>query len=292
MMAGEDMRGISIILMKGYNGKSRLNLDPVHQTRLINALATDLYNTAVEHSNCNGSWDSVIATPNQKLSDYCKKNNIKVLDLELGELNSIFNQIQNWVVGGHYDAFILFAGDIPLLQKTLITKIEDTLCKELKKNGKSLVICPSKRKGVSVIGMTPPNLVPIREQKGIANFHLVKKELRSEFQYNIIADIGSYLDIDRYEDLCEVLMLMEKNPSYDKRAVKIILREILTISVNKHENDKMPWRVWQRIQPKFHTKLGKVISSLIFIKGVIMFSMIFAFIWSLDVFKSRSSKNR
>ena len=231
-MTVKNIKGVSIILMKGYDGKSRIKLDPSIKKRLVRALVSDIYKTVIESQNSN-SWECVIATPNIDLSNFCKKNNMKILDLEKGELNSIFHQIQNWVVKSNYDAFILFAGDIPLVQKSLIDKIKDILYDDVKTKRRSLIICPSKKKGISILAMAPSNLVRIREQKGTANLKLFKRKMGDGFHYTTIADIGSYLDIDQPEDLCEVLMLMERNPTYNESGVKVVLREIVTKNLNK-----------------------------------------------------------
>ena len=223
--------------MKGYKSKSRIKLNLSNQKRLVRALVSDIYKTVIESQHSN-SWDSVIATPNPYLSDYCKKNNMKILHLKKGELNSIFNQIQNWAVKSNYDACILLAGDIPLVQKSLIDKIKDILYDDVKTKGKSLVICPSKRKGISILAMAPSNLVRIREQKGTANCELFRRELGDAFQYTTISDVGSYLDIDESEDLWEVLMLMERNPAYNGSTVKVVLREILAMNLNNKLKEK------------------------------------------------------
>jgi len=121
------MKGVTIILMKGYNSKSRVSLNQRDHVRLIDALSFDLYNVILATSTCNDSWDCLIASPDRLFSERCKKKNISVLDLIPGELNSIFRQIQNWAVEEGYDALILCAGDIPLLQGDLIDKIKELL---------------------------------------------------------------------------------------------------------------------------------------------------------------------
>ena len=88
------MKGVTIILMKGYNGKSRLSLPQDIRVRLINALTNDLYETVSETNFNNGSWDCFIATPDNFLSKKCKQEKIPVLNIMPGQLNYIFNQIK------------------------------------------------------------------------------------------------------------------------------------------------------------------------------------------------------
>lgn len=227
VIIGDPMKGAIIILIKGYDGNKRLGLNKTKSKMLIDALASDLYKIISETNNQNNSWDCLIATPDKIFSERCKKKNMLVLNLNSGDLNSIFVQIQNWTIKKGYEVLILCAGDIPLLQCGLIEQIKRILSSELREKGWSLVICPSRRNGVSVIGISPPDLVPIKTRKGTANFHIVE-ELGPEFSYQLLADIGSYLDLDQQDDLFDALMLMEKNPMYKDRAVLKILKEILT----------------------------------------------------------------
>lgn len=222
------MKGVTIILMKGYSGKSRLALSQKHHMKLIDALAFDLYNTISETNIDNNSWDCLIASPDRLLSRKCKKKNIPVLDLYPGELNPIFQQIQNWTVEKGYDALILCAGDIPLLQGTLIDDIKRKLFTGHKKKGKNMVICPSKKKGVSIIAMAPADLWRITAYKGIDNLQVIKGLDQEIYPYEILKDFRSYLDLDQYEDLSSALSYMEKHSIFENKSIRKVLNEILT----------------------------------------------------------------
>ena len=230
------MRGVSIILMKGYNGKSRLALNHKYQVKLVDALSSDLHTAVSKAKTCQNSWDCMIATPDRLLSKKCKKKNISVLNLKPGELNSIFSQIQNWAVKKSYDALILCAGDIPLLHGDLIDEIKRKLSSGLKENGKSMVVCPSKSNGVSVIAMSPANLWMITACEGTDNLHVIKGLDKETYPYQILKDIRSYLDLDYQADLVSVLTFMEKNPSYRNRSVKRILYEAIEAASIKANN--------------------------------------------------------
>ncbi len=229
------MKGIIIILIKGYEGNKRLGLNKTKNEMLINALAYDLYKIISETNIQNNSWECLIATPDKSFSESCKKKNMPVLNLNSGDLNSIFVQIQDWTIKKDYEILILCAGDIPLLHSSLIEQIKSILSSEIREKGWSLVICPSRRYGVSVIGISPPDLIPIKTRKGTDNFHLVK-ELGPEFSYQILADIGFYLDLDQQNDLFDALMLMEKNPMYKDRAVLKILKNIMARDLTVKKN--------------------------------------------------------
>lgn len=223
------MKGVTIILMKGYNSKSRVSLNQRDHVRLIDALSFDLYNVILATNTCNDSWDCLIASPDRLFSERCKKKNISVLDLISGELNSIFRQIQNWAVEEGYDALILCAGDIPLLQGDLIDKIKEELSLGLKEKGKSMVVCPSKGNGVSVIAMSPANLWMITARDGVDNLQVIKELNRKIYPYQILKDFRSYLDLDQQEDLFSTLKFMEKNPVYKNRATLRLLKEIVPV---------------------------------------------------------------
>lgn len=222
------MKGVTIILMKGYTGKSRLALNHKHHTKLIDALTFDLYDTVSETSIDNNSWDCLIATPDRLLSRKCTKKNIPVLDLYPGELNLIFQQIQNWTVEKGYDALILCAGDLPLLQGTLIDNIKRKLLIGYKKKGKSMIVCPSKKNGVSIIAMTPTDLWRITSYMGIDNLQVIKGLDQEIYPYEFLKDFRSYLDLDQIEDQSSALQYMEKHSIYADRSVKQVLNEILT----------------------------------------------------------------
>jgi len=223
------MKGVTIILMKGYTGKSRLVLDQNYRRKLIDALAIDLYNTVLETNILDNSWNCFIATPDKFFSKKCKKKNIPILELKSGELNSIFYQIQNWVVENGYDFFILCAGDVPLLNGALIDEIKRKLTLGVKKKGKSMIICPSKSNGVSIIAMSPADLWMITTQKGVENLQVIKGLNRDIYPYQVLKDARSYFDLDHKEDLQSVLKFMKKNPVYRNRLVRKLLYEYLTV---------------------------------------------------------------
>ena len=217
------MKGVIIFLMKGCNGKSRLKINEKLCQSLIDALALDLYNTISEIKLDNNPWDCFIATPDKLFSKKCKKKNIPILLLKPGELNSIFYQIQNWVVDKGYSSLILCAGDIPLLNGVLIDKIKRKLDLGLKKKGKSMIVCPSKSNGVSIIAMSPPDLWMINTKKGVENLNVIKELNHNIYPYQILRDNRSYLDLDYQEDLQSAFNYMEKNSGYSNRMVKKIL---------------------------------------------------------------------
>jgi len=221
------MKGVTVILTKGYNGKSRLHLNYKYRVKLIDALTFDLYHTIIKNKTCNDAWDYVIATPDRRLSSKCKKRNIAVLDLYPGELNQIFQQIQQWTVKKGYGALILCAGDIPLLKGMLIDDIKRKLLTGYKTRGKSMVVCPSKKDGVSVIGMAPVDLWRITSYKGITNLQVIKELDPEIYPYEILKDFRAYLDLDQYEDLSSALQYMEKHSMYENKAVRKVLHEIL-----------------------------------------------------------------
>lgn len=223
------MKGVTIILMKGYNGKTRLSLNPKHSKKLIDALASDLYLAVSETEIFNEKWDYFIATSDRILSKNCIKNNISVINLKPEKLNSILNQIQNWAIKNGYDALILCAGDIPLLNGFLIDKIKKKLSLGLAKEGKSMVVCPSKNDGVSIIAMSPANLWTITSKKGVNNLKVIEGLDLEKYPYQIINDFRAYLDLDQHEDLFSACKIMEKNPDYENRLIKKMLGEILTI---------------------------------------------------------------
>jgi len=214
--------------MKGYSGKSRLSLNQRHHTKLIDALAFDIYSSISETTIDNNSWDCFIATPDELLSRTCKEKNISVLDLCPGELNLVFQQIQNWTVEKGYDALILCSGDIPLLQGALIDIIKRKLLTGHTKGGKSMVVCPSKKNGVSVIALAPADLWRITSYKGIANLQVIMGLDREIYPYEILKDFRAYLDLDQYEDLSSALKYMEKHSIYENKSVRKVLHEILT----------------------------------------------------------------
>ena len=220
------MKGVTIILMKGYNGKSRLTLDHEIRRRLVDSLASDLYKTITDISFSNEPWNCFIATPDKFFSEKCKKEKIPILDLEIGDLNFIFHQIQNWVVENGYDFLILCAGDIPLLDGLLIYEIKRRLRENSKGNGKSMIVCPSKSNGVSIIGMSPVDLCVIAAQEGLQNLEIIMGLDHDMYPYEIINDFRSYMDIDYHEDLYVTLRFMEENSAYENRLVKEILSEI------------------------------------------------------------------
>lgn len=223
------MKGVTIILMKGYDGKSRLSLNQKISMELIEALASDLYFTVSETETCKEPWDYFIATPDKTFSKQCAKNNISIIDLMPGELNSILHQIQHWAVKKSYDALILCAGDIPLLTGVLMDFIKKKLFLGLAKKGKSIVICPSKNDGVSIIAMSPANLWTITSEKGVNNLKVIEGLDREKYPYQIMNDFRAYLDLDHYEDLFSACKIMEKNPDYENRLSKKILGEIVTV---------------------------------------------------------------
>jgi len=220
------MKGVTIILMKGYNGKSRLTLDYEIRSRLVDALAFDLYKTITEISFSNEPWNCFIATPDKIFSEKCKNEKIPILDLEIGDLNSIFHQIQNWVVENGYDFLILCAGDIPLLDGLLIYEIKRRLIENFMEAGKSMIVCPSKSNGVSIIGMSPVDLCVIAAQEGLQNLEVIMGLNHDMYPYEIINDFRSYMDIDYHEDLYVTLRFMEENSVYENRLVKDVLGEI------------------------------------------------------------------
>ncbi|MCX6664648.1 MAG: hypothetical protein NT038_01100 [Euryarchaeota archaeon] len=222
------MKGVTVILTKGYNGKSRLNLNHKYRVKLIDALTFDLYHTIIKNKTCNDSWDYIIATPDHRLSSKCKKKNISVLDLYPGELNLIFQQIQNWAVEKGYGALILCAGDVPLLQGIVIDDIKRKLFTIYMKKGKGMVICPSKKNGVSIIAMAPADLWRISCYERINNLQVIKGLNREIYPYEIFQDFRSYLDLDQYGDLSSALQYMEKHSMYENKSVRKVLHEILT----------------------------------------------------------------
>ena len=222
------MRGVTVILTKGYNGKSRLHLNHKYIVKLIDALTFDLYQTIIKNKTCNDSWDYIIATPDHRLSHKCEKKNIPVLDLYPGELNLIFQQIQNWAIKKGYDALILCAGDIPLLQGMLIDNIKRKLLEGHKKRGKSMVICPSTKNGVSILAMAPSDLWRISCYKGTDNLRIIKELNHEIYPYEIFKDFRAYLDLDQYEDLSSALKYMDKHSINDNKKVRKVLHEILT----------------------------------------------------------------
>jgi len=223
------MKGVIVILMKGYNGKSRLALNQKDRVKLIDALTSDLYNAASETSIYNDSWDCLVASPDRIFSERCRNKRMPVLDLVPGELNSIFRQIQNWAVQKGYGSLILCAGDIPLLQGVLIDEIKRRLTKGLEEKGKSMVVCPSKSNGVSVIAMSPANLWMITTRTGADNLRVIKGLDPEIYPYQILEDVRSYLDLDYPEDLVSALMIMEKNRGYGHRLTLNLLQEILPL---------------------------------------------------------------
>jgi len=222
------MRGVTVILTKGYNGKSRLHLNHKYIVKLIDALTFDLYQTIIKNKTCNDSWDYIIATPDHRLSHKCEKKNIPVLDLYPGELNLIFQQIQNWAIKKGYDALILCAGDIPLLQGMLIDNIKRKLLEGRKKRGKSMVICPSTKNGVSILAMAPADLWRISCDEGTDNLRIIKGLNHEIYPYEILKDFRAYLDLDQYEDLSSALKYMEKHSINENKTVRKVLHEILT----------------------------------------------------------------
>jgi len=223
------MKGVIVILMKGYNGKSRVNLDKECRKKLIDALAIDLYNASVDANIWDNFWDCFIATPDKSLLTTCKKEKIPILNLVPGELNSIFSQIQNWAIKNNYDSIILCAGDLPLLDGELIDTIKNKIIYDVRKKRKSMVVCPSKKNGVSIIAMSPPDLWMIAEQNGVENLHVIKGLNRDKYPYEILDDPRSYLDLDCPEDLKSTLDFMENNPTYMGRLVKKVLTNLFPL---------------------------------------------------------------
>lgn len=221
------MRGVTVILTKGYNGKSRLHLNHKYRVKLIDALTFDLYHTIIKNKTCNDSWEYLIATPDHRLSRKCEKKNIPVLDLYPGELNLIFQQIQNWAMKKEFDAIILCAGDIPLLQGMVIDTIKRKLLEGHTKRGKSMVLCPSTKNGVSILAMAPADLWRISCFKGTDNLRIIKGLNHEIYPYEILKDFRAYLDLDQYEDLSSALEYMEKHSMYENKTVRKVLHEIL-----------------------------------------------------------------
>jgi len=213
--------------MKGYNGKSRLSLNQNLSKKLIDALASDLYFTVSETETRKEPWDYFIASPDKTFLKQCMKNNISIIDLNPGELNSILHQIQQRAIENSYEALILCAGDIPLLTGGLIDVIKKKLFSGLAKKGKSIVVCPSKNDGVSIIAMSPANLWTITSEKGVNNLKVIEGLDREKYPYQIMNDCRAYLDLDHHEDLFSAYKIMEKNPEYEKRLSKKILGEII-----------------------------------------------------------------
>jgi 2-phospho-L-lactate guanylyltransferase (CobY/MobA/RfbA family) len=151
---------------------------------------------------------------------------LSIIDLKPGELNSILHQIQQRAIKNSYDALILCAGDIPLLTRGLIDIIKKKLFSELAKKGKSIVVCPSKNDGVSIIAMSPTNLWMITSEKGVNNLKVIEGLNREKYPYKIMNDFRAYLDLDHRKDLFSAYKIMEKNPEYEKRLSKKILGEI------------------------------------------------------------------
>lgn len=230
------MKGVTIVLMKGYNGKSRLSLPQDVRVKLIDALTKDLYKSVSETNLNNGPWDCFIATPDSFLSKKCKKEKIPILKIIPGQLNYVFTQLQNWAVENDYDAIILCAGDIPLIHNSLIGKIKEKLILGLKEKGKSMVVCPSKSNGVSIIAMSPANLWMITEHKGKDNLNVIKNLDRNIYPYQILDDDALYLDLDNNKDLITVWAYMELNPTYANRLVKEVLYEFLICSYSAKAN--------------------------------------------------------
>jgi 2-phospho-L-lactate guanylyltransferase (CobY/MobA/RfbA family) len=96
------------------------------------------------------------------------------------------------------------------------------------KNGKSMIICPAKKGGVSIIAMAPVDLWRITSYKGIDNLQVIKELDQGIYPYEILKDFRSYLDLDQYEDLSSALNYMKKYSIYKNRLVRKILHEILT----------------------------------------------------------------
>jgi 2-phospho-L-lactate guanylyltransferase (CobY/MobA/RfbA family) len=229
ILKGDKMRGVIIILTKGYNSKSRLSLNKKNHRELIDALTTDLYKTAAERNKYKKNWDCFIATSDPIFSKKFQKKNIPIIDLQPGELNYIFYQIQNWSIKEGYNAIILCAGDIPLLHRILINSIKRKIHSGLRNNGKSMVICPSKDNGVSIIAMSPVDLWMIKTKEGVDNLEVIKSLDAKKYPYQIINDFKSYLDLDHQEDLYSALDYMDKNPIYGNRLVKKILDNVLSV---------------------------------------------------------------
>jgi len=228
------MKGATIVLMKGYNGKSRLRLNKRFRLKLINALTNDLFETINETKN--ELWDSYIASPDKLLLKRCKNKKMPTIDLVPGDLNFIFKQIQDWSVENGYKAIILCAGDIPLLHSDLIDRIINQLEYGVLEKGKSMIVYPSKKDGVSIIAMSPPNLWRITERKGINNLNVIKKLDQEKYPYQIINDVSTYIDLDERDDLVSAFMLMEENPAYWYRSVRRVLNEFLIAGIIEIEN--------------------------------------------------------
>jgi len=225
------MKGAIVILMKGYNGKSRVNLDKECHKKLIDALAIDLYNASIDTNILGNLWDCFIATPDESFLKNCKKEKIPTLNLVPGELNLIFSQIQKWAIKNDYESIILCAGDLPLLDGELIDRIKSKIIYDVRKESKSMIVCPSKKNGVSIIAMSPPDLWMITEQNGIENLHVIKGLNRDSYPYEILEDPRSYLDIDTPEDLKSALDFMENNPTYTSRLVRKVLNDVFSLIV-------------------------------------------------------------
>jgi len=127
-----------------------------------------------------------------------------------------------------YDALILCAGDIPLLTGDLMDVIKKKLLLRLAKKGKSIVVCPSKNDGVSIIAMSPVNLWMITPEKGVNNLKVIEGLNREKYPYQIINDSRAYLDLDQLEDVFAAYEIMEKNPEYKHRLSKRIFEEIVS----------------------------------------------------------------
>ncbi|MBM4249869.1 MAG: hypothetical protein FJ149_10660 [Euryarchaeota archaeon] len=209
------MRACAVVLSKGFNGKTRLDLPPEEKRRLLSAMLLDIHRELVE----SGRFETIlVATPDAGVQEFCRENGISCLGTDPRGINGALREVGERAVREGFDVLFVTASDLPLfsagLVEAVLARLEGLVCA----HGLGAVFCPSRNLGLTVCAAAPPGSVALSVDEFTQNL-LRLDRVAGPTPRALEPRMEAYLDIDTGPDLAETYHLMAEMPGMQSREV-------------------------------------------------------------------------
>ena len=197
-----------MILSKGFNGKTRLNLPHREKRRLLAAMLLDIHGQ-LERS---GRFDRIIvATPDIEVVDFCRARGFSCVNTDPRDINGALREVQALARREGCEFLLVTASDLPFFSAELVEALMARLEGLVGAHGLGAVFCPSRNLGLTVCAASPPGSVGLSVDDRTPNL-LRLDRVAGPTPRALEPRFEAFLDIDSDADLAETYRLMAEMP--------------------------------------------------------------------------------
>ncbi len=208
-----------MILSKGFNGKTRLNLSPEEKRRLLSAMLSDIHGQL----ECSGRFERIfVATPDTDVVDFCSANGFSCLRTDPRDINCALREVRKLASRQGCDLLLVTASDLPFFSAELVDAVLARLEGLVWANGQGAVFCPSRNLGLTVCAASPPDSVALSVDDRTPNL-LRLDRVAGSTPRALELRMEAFLDIDSDGDLAETYRLMAEMPELRSRGLFRVL---------------------------------------------------------------------